>query len=252
MKKWLAVLLTVVTAVGLTACSGGQAKQVEVKPDKQEGQVKSGTVITVGKIMGFEGEFVDILTGDTVERFNFDQAQAKDFYKGQNVELVSDAKTNKLNVILEKDFTKRFTTMGEMITTEVGVVKEKKQDHFVIETLKDKKAVEIQGDVPYKTGTQVRLEYVVREKKNVLTAVYNEDTKMSLTVSEIKRSNEGEMLLTLTDKAGKTYLSETSNASALLNLSEIKAKDSLTVYHEGFSEENESKLETTLIVKTEK
>ena len=191
--------------------------------------------------------FVDILTGDMVQRYTYDQSQTTDFYLGQNVELVSEAKGNRLNPVLQEDFSKRYTTMGDLLISATGVLKDKQDGKFVMETITDKQTIEVEGNIEMPVGSQITIDYVQQGTRLSLISAYNEETKLTLTISKIDRSETGEMTLVLLDGFGKTYQSGTANVVLNVNLSELKVGDTLTCYHEGIGDGEQAFLKTSLI-----
>lgn len=217
----------------------------------QTDDISIGEVITVGEIMAFDKETIHIISGDLVQVYNFDTSQASAFYLNQKVQLLKGEGQNILESYIVDDFSQRYTNMGHILTEIKGVIKSVTGDEIVINNDVEDLSIQIFQPIEYVEGTNVTLYHMTfaEGEEPSLVSIYNEDSKLKLTVKSIDRSPSGEMTLDLEDASGGAYNISTSGCTLELNISEIALGDDLTVYHEGIMESWPMQLVTTLIRK---
>lgn len=283
MKKYLAIAAAGVMALSIAGCAGettddiyGNDSVVVVNDDKDAtvtntngdksndenrtdggyyisptDDIEVGGVITVGEIMQFDGDYIHIIAGDLVEVFEYDAAQAEGFYLAQTIQLIKGEDKNSLEPFIIEDFSVRHTNMGHPLDSASGIVTSVEKEMVSVEV--EGKEIEL---ITYEeqfisVGTEVSVVYMTFGDNEApsLIALYNEDSKLELTVKEISRGEEGRMLLAMTDVDGGEYSVNLSSGTVELNISEVAVGDVLIVYHEGIMESWPMQVQNTLITK---
>lgn len=221
----------------------------EGRPGMNTDQFKVGEVITAGEIMAFDGDNVHIIMGDIVQIFEVDQANINNFYLNQSVSIVKGEDNNLLKPNLQDDFSITHTNMGMLLEQVKGSVTKVTEGVITIETLDGPMDFTTYAESYVELGSEVTLVFADYGSEKGVIYLLNETTKLSLTVSEINRSNEGEMLLSLVDSNEGEYVVGTSGVLLKLNLSEIRVGEQLTFYHDGIMESWPMQLNLIMIEK---
>lgn len=224
----------------------------------KDGKITSDSVqiineyITVGEIIEFGKDSVHILTGDIAEIFKVDKNEIMNFYLGETVGVIkNDDDTYTLESYKNSDFTTRYTNMGDIISTISGDLKEINDKKFTLNTLDGDMEFEAYDKLALEKGTEVTIEYLKREDGNILTDIYNEDSKINLTIKNISRSeNTGIMIIDTVDDNELEYVVYVLGRTVLnFNLSDLKENDSLTVYPEVIRECYPAEIDAKMIKK---
>lgn len=207
---------------------------------------------TVGEIIAFEENGVHILTGDIAEIFNVDKDSVTSFYLGETVG-VKRIDDNKFE--LEKysinDFNTKYTSMGELITTTTGTVKEIYKNKLVLNTVEGDLEFELYEKFAFEEGTELTVDYLDRDEGNVLINYYHEDSKNDLVINSISRAeNTGIMILDTEDQDGVPYEVYVLGTTALnFNHSDLKENDNITIYPEVIRESYPAQIDAKMIKK---
>lgn len=209
---------------------------------------------TVGEIIDFRKDEVHVLTGDIAQSFKVDEEKMKDFYLGQTVG-VKKIGENKYELVeyKDKDFSVRYTSMGQLISTVTGKVKEVNDNEFIISTKDGDMEFEAYDKLPLQKGTEVTVEYIDFEAESgekVFLDIYNESSKINLTIKNIKRTESGTMMLSAEDEKGLKYEVYTScNSVFNFHHSDLKENDKITVYPEVIRESYPAQVDAKMIKK---
>jgi len=267
MKKLLMIGLAGVLAVAMIGCSNTpevtdpETPVVSVEhPDDNDGtkeaynvsptdDLADGETITIGDIMQFDGKYIHIISGDLVEVFEYDNSSEKDFYIGQTVQLTKGDNMNQLSTYDREDFTVSHTNMGHPIDQITGTITQVTEKNITVETADGQINIETYEPIEGLVGDKVTVYAMAFDKNYSAIMVLNENSKLSLTISTITRTEDGSMNLLLTDADGGEYTLNASHESMELDISQLTVGDVLTVYHKGIMESWPMQLDTILIRK---
>ena len=191
----------------------------------------------VGKIIAFDVNSVHILSGDIPEVFQVSNKNLKDFYLGETVSIKKVDESNyELSPYKNSDFNTRYTTMGDLVSNISGILTEINEDSFVI----NQGEVDVKIDSGYKIdatiGTYVSIDYMSfanNPENKLFLDIYNKDTCLNLTIKEITRLEDGQMVLLATDHSGREFkINVLGNSTLFFNHSDLKVNDKITVYHD--------------------
>lgn len=234
----------------------GITKNIKITKDSEsmgEKKAELKNYVTIGKIIEFEKDSVHVLTGDIAEAFNVDKEKAKDFYLGETV-AVKEVDNNEfeLEVYKKSDFNVRHTNMGEIITTISGKIKEVNGNKFILETKDGDISFEAYNELTLENGREVTVDYIEFQPGNgekTLLDIYDEVSKINLTVKKIRRAeNTGMMIIDTEDKDALKYEVYVLGKSILnFNHSDLKADDKITVYPEAIREIYPAQIDAKMI-----
>ncbi len=248
MKKNVLIVCVLLIVIGFTGCTNSNI--TANAEDKVNSSEETQDYETVGKIIKFSEDRVHVLTGDIASVFKVDREKIKDFYLGETVGV---KKVNEF--VLEKyetkDFDVRFTNMGERILEAYGEVKEVNKDKFIITSEGRDLEFESYDNISLEKGSEVLVEYLERENKNILINYYAENSKLKVVINNIKRAeNSGVMILDTEDIDGTKYEVYVLAETVLnFNHSEIKKDDEITVYPEVIRESCPAQIDAKMIKK---
>ncbi len=229
---------------GASTNGAGDNTAINVSEENKEVDGEQASSAVIGEIVQIEGDQVDVVSGDIVERYTVENTD-KALYLGQWVSVEQKGEKAVVVPYLEKDYSVKFTSMGDKMLPFKGVVKEVKAESFVVGSGDEIVEISTSPELKIKVGSEVSGWYANFDETAQLIELYDEANKLEASVEKIDRSEEGELILTV--KAGdKTYTCYTKNASIERNISEIAEGDVLTVYHNGTSE-NPKEINATLI-----
>lgn len=211
--------------------------------------VEVGHTITIGDIMVFEGNYIHIIAGDLVQVYEYDSSQQSEYYLGQTVSLIKGEDMDYIEPYITEDFDNHYTNMGHLLVGITGEITNLTNEEITVESDEEEITVTTYSELTLAAGTHVTLYYAyfVEGQQPSLVMIFNEDTKLNLTVTAINRGENGEMLLDMTDAEVGEYIVNASSCLLEVNLSEISVGDELVVYHEGIMESWPMQLMTTLI-----
>lgn len=259
MKKLVTIVIVLTMILSIAGCGNAVTDKNYDDGAKSESpteffvsptdQYKFGETIITGEIMQFDDKYIHIISGDLVQVFEYDNTNEKQFYIGQTVSLVKGEKNNELQVSLIDDFSVKYTNMGMILTEIKGVVNEVSKEQIIVKSEGEMITIRTNKKPTVVKGNHVTA--VCSDFGDGYSLVYllNEETKLTLSVKEITRNNDGHMILSLTDADGGEYSVGMTGAVLELNLSEISIDDELVFYHEGIMESWPMQLDTILITK---
>lgn len=228
--------------------SGPETPEEPTTPEQPQDEYE-----TAGEIMEFTEEGVSILTGDIMEDFAIDAEQAKTFYLGETVGVKKMEDGTYTLERIKVDPEARYTTEGLMIMTVSGTVKSVDGSKFVVTSE--------EGDLSFDNGDAVELEKDAKiivdyfeldpsAEEKVLYAYYDEASKMSLTVKEISRTQDGQMMLSAEDENGGRFeVSVAADTVVNFDRTELKPEDKITVYPSVIMESDPAQVEVKMILK---
>lgn len=231
MKKIFIAALTLILLSTIVGCTDqeGTAPGEGKNPSGENGSIK-----VVGEIVSFEKGRVHIITGDIVDIFQVAEENMKDFYLGETVGVKKLGEDRfELEKYEIKDFSTRHNTMGNLILTAIGEIKEIDDNGFTLATKDGDFEFETHDRVVLEEGTRVSVDYMEfgQESKRIFLDMYNEDTKLDLIVKEISRAEDGMMVVGAEDDQGLQYMVKVTRGTVLnFNHSDLKKDDRMTVY----------------------
>lgn len=251
-KKILTLGLIAAMMIGIVGC--GSTDQPKSSTDDQKKVVTDQKDLDVdnqmdkydiiGRLSKIEGNKVDILMGDIMERVEVKNADQ--FYLGQTV----GVKDGEMEEIKEETFDVRYTTMGEMIRSQQGQVKKIRGDKLTLTTDKGDMDFNILTDEKPEVGDSVTVEYKISGKNKDVIALYNEKQMLNLKVNEVKRTDNGHMVLaTVDDKKMEYEVVITLGTVVNFNLSEVKKGDDIKVYYDAIQESYPMGVDALKIIK---
>lgn len=209
---------------------------------------------TVGEIIEFKENAVTVLTGDIAEDFEIDAENAKEFYIGEIVVVkkVSEDKYQ-LERHADTDPTVRFTTEGNPIITVNGTVKEAAEGKLVITTENGDLTFDAGEKVEVAADAKVIVDYTELQpdsEEKILLAVYDEASKMSLTIKSIERTEAGYMQITAVNDKDLEHIVYTV-AGTVLNCkhADFAQGDTITVYPGEIREISPTEIDAKMIIK---
>lgn len=213
-----------------------------------------GEVITVGEIMQFDGAYIHIITGDLVQVYKYNQRDEASFYLGQSVQLVKTEEGNKLEPFIIEDFSVRHTNMGQMVFVARGEVTAIDDGSIAILSDGAEMTFKTYAALFAEVGDQVEIHYMNfgDTKENSLIALYNEVARLEMTIREIHRTDEGEMILYTSDSGRDTidyhvYVSGGTTVDA--NYSQLQPGDQIDVFAEVILESDPAQVTPSRIIK---
>ncbi|WDV46445.1 hypothetical protein PV797_01815 [Clostridiaceae bacterium M8S5] len=247
MKKRLIATILIITIVIIVA---GCATQKDLVKSKDTSNLDD-KYVTIGKIIGFKENGVDVLTGDIAMHYSVDKNELKNFYLGEYVGVVKlDDNKYKLESYKVDDFSVRYTNMGDKILTVTGEVVNIKDKELVIKV--DEKEIVFIGDeqIAITIGATVTIDYL-EDKGNgnkKILQVYDESSALDFTIKSISRAKDGTMVLETEDDKGlknKVYVMGVLN----FNHGDLKVGDKITVYPKEIREIYPQEIDTLKIIK---
>lgn len=207
-----------------------------------------GGVITLGEIIEFHDEYVHIMSGDLIEVFKYDGNQSE-FYLRQEVELIKEKESNVLRAYQREDYITSTTNMGGVIENVTGKIIERTDEYIVIKTENGKKKISTYEPIGIKVNEIATVYFMDFGQGPSEIMTLNEESKLLLKIDNIRRGEDGAMLLALKDDQSGEYTMNASSIMAELDLGSLAVGDILTVYHEGIMESWPMQLDTVLIRK---
>lgn len=196
------------------------------------------TSATVGRIVGFGSQRVDVLVGDTVLSYFVSDEMASRYYVGQRIEINALGAQTTIKPHPVESFKKKYTNLGDKIYTVEGTVSTVAKEKLTLKTSEGEVVLSYSAH-PHKIGDALKADYIVLKGEKVVLSAVNTNNKYTLKVSEVKRSPEGHMLLTASGAKGKVYRMTVGLATKLeVNLSDIAVGSNLFVYTNGIVEES--------------
>lgn len=196
---------------------------------------KVGDVLINGHIVAFEGSTIHVMSGCVIEIFEANPEDFKNFYIGQTVELVKSEDGVTIKDVIKTNF--EDTGFKGPTASAHGRVVSVDGDRFTLETDDKKEIIFTGADYLAVAKDEVMLvEYNEYADSNQAFVVYRDSELIELRVLEIKRSDEGMMVLDTTNQEGNdlTHIVTIGYGTSIrLNLSEIKVGDTVKVYVEG-------------------
>lgn len=215
-------------------------------------EIPVGEIITVGKIMQFDGKYIHIISGDLVEVFEYDTSQALEFYLGQTVQLVKGEGVNTLEPFIIEDFSQLYTNMGDIIHTVEGEITSITDEYIIIESDGQEVSITSYSEVLVQVGDQVEAHYINRgEEEFGLIGIYRDVARMEMIVRELVRGEDGSLIIYTSDKGSENVDYHISIAGALLelNISELSTDDTIFVYADIIMESYPAQVIATRVLK---
>lgn len=272
MKKFVAIILVIALAFVIVGCEKEPNKEPiidgkapDAKPigepapdlpgtdsDNNMGEVLKEYYL-VGNIIEFKDNAVVIISGDLLQDIRTDNESLKEYYIGETVGI---KKTDDDKFIIEhfknEDFNVRHTTMGWMVESVTGTVKEVKGSVLTITTAHGDIEFEIStDDLSLDIGTEITVEYFNNDTNiKVFLNYYDEEFVLNLTVKEISRSDNGLMMLkTIDDRNLEYHIYVQSGTVINFNHNDLKVDDTIKVYPEVIMESDPPQVDAKKIVK---
>lgn len=226
----------------------------QTNEDNDSGEEPTDEYSTVGEIIGFKENAVTILTGDITEDFEIDAENAKEFYIGETVGIkeISEGKYQ-LERYEDTDHDMRFTTEGYPIISVSGTVKEAAEGKLVITTDNGNLTFEIGEDTELSEGANVIVDYFEFQpdsEEKILLAVYDEASKMSLTIKSIERTEAGYMQITTANDKDLEHIVYTVDGTVLnCSHADFSEGDTITVYPGEIREISPIEIDAKMILK---
>lgn len=186
------------------------------------------TVETVGEIISFADGKVTVRTGDVLEDYTVSNEVLKHYYVGQTVQVIKKNGEFNLNPMERQDFSQKFTTMGEPILTIHGEVTAIDEDTFTVKT--DDLTVEfpINDKIMLEKGQMVSVDYVQNIDALTVYNVFKDQNDLTLTVKNIRRDDDGRMVLETVNEKDVTYFVTIGEQTQInLNLNRIQVGDTV-------------------------
>lgn len=222
--------------------------------DNEDGQQPTDKYATVGEIIEFKENAVTVLTGDIAQDFAVDADNAKEFYIGETVGVKKESEEKYLlERYADADPTARFTTEGNPILTANGTVKEVAEGKLVITTENGELSLKAGDDVTVKADAKVIVDYTQTapdSEEKILLAVYDEASKISLTVKSIERTEAGYMKITTADdKDVEKIVFTVAGTVVNCNRTDLSEGDTITVYPGEIREISPIEIDAKMIIK---
>lgn len=234
MNKLLTLSIAGLLSIAMIGCTKTNEK-VEL-PSSGDDTVISTTedtnindIITVGKIMEFDGKNIHIISGDLVEIFEYDNSNEKDFYIGQFVQLTKTEKSNILKAYEHNDFTISHTNMGQAINQISGTLENITDEMITVKTTDGNVDIKTYEAINGEKGDEITAYTITVANDNSEFMILNENSKLLLTISQITRLEDGSMQLDLTDENDSEYIIDASHVSMELDMSKLAIGDTLQV-----------------------
>lgn len=230
-----------------------QTSETNEENDNDETQ-HTDEYVTVGKIIEFKENTVTVLAGDIAKDYTVDAANAKEFYIDETVGVIEIAEGNyQLERYTDADPTVRFTSGGYRIMSVSGIVKEAGEEKLVITTDDGELSFDISDDVSVSTDVNVIVDYFELKPNSddkVFLAVYDEASKMSLTIKSIERTETGYMQITTVDDNDMEYIVFTVSGTVLnCSHADFAEGDAITIYPGEIREVSLTEIDAKMILK---
>lgn len=260
MKKNIVIVGVLLLVVALAGCvaakdvtSGENAQLNKGKSDNINVRKSDDDYVTIGEIIEFEKDGVHVLTGDIAEIFRVHKENLQGFYLGETVG-VKEVGDNKfeLETYKHNDFTIRHTSMGNIISTVSGKIKEVNHKKLVINTKDGDMEFEAHSELFFEKETEVTVDYIEFKSgaEKIVLDIYDETSKINLTVKNISRAKNGTMVLNTEDDKVIKYEVYVLGKSVLnFNHSDLKANDKIIVYPDVIRESYPAQIDAKMIKK---
>ena len=141
--------------------------------------------------------------------------------------------------------------MGRNIETLTGTVSNVTKETLIISSEGEETTIKTYEPQDIAEGTNVTIMYMsFKEDEKSMVSLLNEDSKLILKVKEIRRGDNGEMLMLMKDDDDGEYDVSVSGSMLELNMSEVMVGDKLAVYYQnGIMESWPMQLDIVLIRK---
>ncbi|MCH4890007.1 hypothetical protein EZV73_20680 [Acidaminobacter sp. JC074] len=205
--------------------------EVTEKPEEVV-RVNEENVETIGEIIGFSDNAVDILTGDIAEVFYVSNDQHKDFYLGQTVYVTKETDTEySLMPYYTEDFSIRHTNMGHMILRMTGEVVSIDGETILVSTDEGEKSLQINEDIFVEVGKSYEFDVIFfNEDDLMVSGFYSADEKITVTIDGLERNDQGELIISGTSTDGMTYMIPTYAAAKNFNFTDLKVGATIDFY----------------------
>ena len=194
--------------------------------------INEESVETIGEIIGFGDNSIDILTGDIAEVYSVSNDQHKNFYLGQTVYVTKETDTEySLMPYIKDDFTIRHTSMGQMILRITGEVIAHEDNNITVMTDEGEKVFELTEDTIVEIGNTYEFDVIFfNENEQLVTKVYSENDKIQAIIDDLTRNDDGELIIHATSSNGTEYIIPTYMADKNFNLSDLSVGMNIDFY----------------------
>lgn len=221
--------------------------------NKDQNNVDNNTTVddeeVIGQLYEINTDEIKVLTNGEIKVFKIAGDVVKDYYIGEYIVVKKNGNDYDISLYDKYDFNNRKTDMGDPIKRIVGSIQDV-GDEFIT-AVSDAGEIKINnpGNFALPKNANAVFDYIATEDGNVLVNYYDESVKLDLTVKRITRDVGGQMIL-LANNENKDYEIKVKPSTLVnVSLSSIKTGDKITVYPLSLSDDNPSKVETSMIIK---
>lgn len=247
MKKFVVIILVIALAFVIVGCEkekepiiDGKAPIGEPAPvlpgtdgDNNMGEVLKDYYL-VGNIIEFKDNAVVVISGDMLQDIGIVNETLKEYYIGETVGIKkTDDDKFTIEHFINEDFNVRHTTMGWIIESVTGTIKEVKGSIITIATTDGDIEFETgTGDLSLEIGTEITVEYFNNDTNiKVFINYYDESFILNLNVKEITRSDNGIMIVKTADDNDQLYDVYVLQGTVLnFNHKDLQVGDAIKVY----------------------
>lgn len=239
MKK----LIMVISVLGILFVGCGDKEQLidngGIEPGSNQVEIAEDEVVVekkeydmIGEIIEFRENEIHVLGGDVVEVYSVKNEVLSNFYLGETVGLTLNGDVYDVEPYIIKDFTRRFTTMGDRIESITGEVTISSSDSITIESELEELVFDIDEPVFAEIGNIITVDYLQIGEEKYILEIYNETNKFTTTVIAISRGEDGSFVVSLGEGTEITHIGTLNNSVINFNMSELKVGDELDIYVE--------------------
>lgn len=207
-----------------------------------------------GEIIQINGNDIALLTGDIAQNYTLSEDNIKKVFLGQTVGVVQlEDGTYKAEPFIIKDFSVRFTNMGQMIETKSGILTDiqTKDDAVEITAEIDGESYtsSYSGDAELFIGKTYEYDLINIGGNSYISEVYDPNSLVAVTISGFSRSEDGRLIISASDQVGGEYVIPLDNVVLNFNYTDLKVGDTLKVYVTSVMESMPMQIRANRIVK---
>lgn len=194
--------------------------------------INTENFVTVGEIIEIQSNEVHIITGDVAEIFNVSNDDLKNFYLGQIVSVTEEGENEySLMPYNNTDFMQNYTSMGQIITRLSGTVISRSDESAVLMTENGELTVNISPTTVLEENAEYEFDIIEFEENDLfLFNAYHMTSKLTLTITDLNRLENGELQVSASDNNNGNYTINTYSAVKNFNLTDLSIGQELEVY----------------------
>lgn len=208
----------------------------------------------IGEIIEISGDDIVILTGDIAQSYKLKSENITQVFLGQYVGVVElEDGIFKAEPFIIKDFSVRFTSMGQMIETKSGIITDIKSIDEAVEITIDiggqSYTSQYSGDLVLVVGNTYDFDLINMGESSYISEIYDPEAVIDMTIKGFNRNENGNLIVSASDQNGGEYVLSLENIVTNFNYTDLKAGDIIKVYPASVIESMPMQVQANKIIK---